>query len=242
MGLQGKTAIITGASSGIGLAIATALAEVGANVVLAARSEADLSRLHGDLISRGLPSLPVATDITCEENVVGLFRRTVDYFGGLDLLINNAGVNVVSPTEDLALADWRRVLDTNVTGAFLCIREAFRHMKPRKRGRIISIGSVASQRPRPDSIAYTASKFALEGLTRSAALDGRAHGISVSALHPGNIDTALWSGDDKTIGKEGTMPAAEIARIVVLMAELPPDMNMLEATVIPLGMPFVGRG
>jgi NAD(P)-dependent dehydrogenase (short-subunit alcohol dehydrogenase family) len=156
--------------------------------------------------------------------------------------VNNAGIIVGTPTESLALADWQRVIDVNLTGAFLCSRAAFRAMKPRG-GRIINIGSTAAKVPRPHSAAYTTSKFALEGLTRSLALDGREHGIAVSILHPGNTASALWGGaEDEQRRREGVMSASEVARVAVVMAALPPDINLLEGLLLPVAMPFLGRG
>ena len=141
----------------------------------------------------------------------------------------------------MRLAEWRAVLDANLTSAFLCGREAMKLMKPRGRGRIISIGSVAARSPRPDAAAYVAAKYGLDGLTRALALDGRDHGVAVSVLHPGFTVTGFGPGADGGVGKNAMDPN-DIARIVVLMATLPDEQNLLEAITLPLGMPFLGRG
>jgi NAD(P)-dependent dehydrogenase (short-subunit alcohol dehydrogenase family) len=240
--LQDKVAIVTGASSGIGQAIAKAYAAEGARVVLAARSADKVEALAAELRGLGQRALAVATDISAEDQVVKLFARTAEEFGRLDILVNNAGTNAVAPTDELSLADWNRVIGTNLTGAFLCTRQALKVMKPQRSGRIINIGSISARVPRVNQAAYATSKFALEGLTRSTALDAREFGIAISILHPGNTETAIWAGREHVARTEGIMDAGELARIAVLMAALPPGMNMLEAVALPVAMPFLGRG
>jgi NAD(P)-dependent dehydrogenase (short-subunit alcohol dehydrogenase family) len=175
-------------------------------------------------------------------SVLALFRRAQEAFGRIDILVNNAGISAPGNLATLTLEDWRRVLEVNLTGAFLCAREAFKAMRRQGGGRIINIGSVSARVPRPHSAPYTTSKFALEGLTRALALDGRRHGIAVSILHPGNTATPIWEGEAELAAKEGLMASDAVARIAVMMAALPPDMNMLEGLVLPLTMPFLGRG
>ena len=180
----------------------------------------------------------VPADLTKDEDIVRLFAVP----GHIDILINNAGGNVRARTEDLTPAQWRSVIDLNVTGAFLCAQAAFRKMLVRKSGRIINIGSVSAKVSRRNSIAYTTSKFALDGMTRALALDARSHGIAVSILHPGNTESAIWAGQEERVAEEGIMPASDVARAALLMATLPPGINMLDATMLPLTMPLLGRG
>jgi NAD(P)-dependent dehydrogenase (short-subunit alcohol dehydrogenase family) len=240
--LQDRVAIVTGASTGIGQAIARAFAAEGARVAIAARARDKLDAFAAELRAKGQRVLPVPTDVMSEESVLALFARTAEEFGRLDILVNNAGTNAVSPTDELSLADWNRVIGTNLTGAFLCTRQAMKLMKRQKAGRIINIGSVSARVSRIHQAAYTTSKFGLDGLTKATALEGREHGIAVSILHPGNTETAIWAGREQVARTEGIMDADELARIAVLMAALPPGMYMLEAVALPVTMPFLGRG
>jgi NAD(P)-dependent dehydrogenase (short-subunit alcohol dehydrogenase family) len=171
-----------------------------------------------------------------------LFRQTIDAYGRIDILVNNAGVSKGAPTDELSLEVWQQVIDVNLTAAFLCSREALKLMKSRRSGRIINIGSVSAKVPRVNSAAYTTSKFGLEGLTRSLALDAREFGIAVSILHPGNTLTPIWNGREEIARKEGVMSPDDLARVAVTIATLPPDVNLLESIVLPVSMPFVGRG
>ena len=179
--------------------------------------------------------------MTVEAQVEALFAFAVGQFGQVDLVVSSAGVPQSTPIEETSLQEWRTVLDANLTSAFLCGREALKLMKPQKRGRIISIGSVAARSARPNAVAYVAAKWGLDGLTRAMALDGRDHGVAVSVLHPGFTVTGFGPGAG---GKPGhmAMDADDIAQIVVLMASLPDEQNLLEAITLPLGMPFLGRG
>jgi len=237
-----RIAVITGASTGIGKGIAAAYAAEGAKVVLAARSREKLEAVAGEIRSAGGTALVVPTNVTLEEDVIDLFRRTLKVFGRVDILVNCAGITNRSPTDELSLEAWKNVLDVNLNGAFLCSREAFRIMKRQRSGRIINIGSISAKMPRPHTAPYTTSKFALEGLTRSLALDGRDYGIAVSILHPGNTATPLWDGREDQARQEGIMSPTDLARVMVIIAALPPDVNMLESIMLPVSMPFLGRG
>ncbi|HVV94323.1 MAG TPA: SDR family oxidoreductase [Hyphomicrobiales bacterium] len=235
--LDGKTAIVTGASSGIGEAIAAAFAAEGAKVALAAR-RAD--RLEALAVRIGHGAIAVRADVTKEPDVLALFERTKAAFGRVDILVNNAGIARHKPTDETTLAEWQEVIDINLTAAFLCAREALKAMKPQKSGRIINIGSVSARRPRLHTIGYAASKFGLEGMTHSIAMEGREHGITCSILHPGVTESNL-AGDTTTKASDKIMPVVEVAKIVTLMAALPRDMSFLDATVLPIGMPFLAR-
>jgi NAD(P)-dependent dehydrogenase (short-subunit alcohol dehydrogenase family) len=240
--LSKQVAIVTGASTGIGRSIAIAFAREGAKVVLAARRREKLEQLAKEIEAEGGSALAAPTDITSEEQVLALFRTTVSSYGRLDILVNNAGTAVGKPTDEMTLAEWRSVIDCNLTGAFLCSREAFKLMKPQRSGRILNIGSTSAKVPRPNSAPYTSSKYALEGLTHSLAVDGRQHGIAASVLQPGNVVTDIWGSAEFIMKKEGAMSPDDLARIAVLMMSLPPDVNLYQAVVLPLSMPFLGRG
>ncbi len=240
--LANKVAIVTGASVGIGRSIALAFAKEGAQVVLAARRRQPLDVLAREIQLSGGTSLVVPVDVTVEEQVVQLFRRVMDALGRVDILVNNAGAVTIKPTEELSLEAWRKVIDCNLTGAFICSREALKIMKPQRSGRILNIGSVSAKMPRAHSAAYTASKYGLEGLTHALAVDGREYGVAASVLQPGNVATPLWEGREETMRKEGAISPDDLARIVLLMVTLPADINMYEALVLPLSMPMLGRG
>jgi len=240
--LKDRVAIVTGASAGIGASIATVFAKEGAKVVLAARRREQLDALARTIQAAGGTALAVPTDVTVEEQVLNLFRRTQDAFGHLDILVNNAGTSVGKLTEELTLEEWRRVIDCNLTGAFLCSREALKIMKRQRSGRILNIGSVSAKMPRAHTAAYATSKFGLEGLTHSLAVDGRAHGVAACVLQPGNVVTPLWNGREEVMKREGAMAPEDLARIAVAMMALPPEINLYEAIVLPLTMPMLGRG
>lgn len=240
--LAGKVVIVTGASSGIGRAIAVSMAAQGARVALAARSEEGLNTTADQIRKAGGESLVQLTDVASEQEVVGLFERVKSVWGRIDVLVNNAGVTTSQPIEDLSLAQWQTVMDVNLTGVFLCSREAFRVMKPQGGGRIVNIGSVAALVPRPNGIPYATSKHGLVGLTHGLALDGRAHGIAVSVLHPGVTESALAEKSGRVFQPGELMKAADVAEVVVLMASLPPEVNLYESVIFPLSMPLLGRG
>ena len=240
--LQDRIAVITGASTGIGKSIAVAYAAEGAKTVLASRSTEKLEAVAQEIKRDGGTARVVPLDVTAEDAVVGLFQQTLETFGRVDILVNNAGVSKGAPTDELSLKIWQQVIDVNLTAAFLCSREALKIMKSQRSGRIINIGSVSAKVPRVHSAAYTTSKFGLEGLTRSLALDAREFGIAVSILHPGNTMTPIWTGREEVARREGVMSPDDLARVAVTIATLPPEINLLESLVLPVSMPFVGRG
>ena len=245
-----KVAVVTGAGSGIGAAAATALASDGWLVVLGGRRRSRLDELaaaHPDL-----PLDPVPTDVTDEASVRGLFEVTVARHSRIDLLFNNAGIGgPPRELDEIPLNEWQAVVNVNLTGAFLCTREAFRIMRGQQPqgGRIINNGSIAAHTTRPRSIAYAATKHAITGLTKSTALDGRRYGIACGQIDPGNTGTAMTAGlaegvpqADGSVQAEPWMNVVDVARAVVYMASLPLESNVAAITVMPTTMPFVGRG
>jgi NAD(P)-dependent dehydrogenase (short-subunit alcohol dehydrogenase family) len=241
MTLKGRVAIVTGASSGIGWEIAKAFAAAGAKTVLSARSVDKLEKLAAEIEAAGGDATVVPADVTDEAQVEALFAACRERFGPVDLLVNNAGIADHTPTENLSLERWSEVIDTNLTGAFLCAREALRLMKRQGVGRIIHIGSLSGQVPRPDTIAYAASKFALSGMNHSLAIDGRDHGVASCIYHPGVVGTALVN-DGRTRDPRAVIGADVAARAILAMADLPDHVNFIEGTMLPLSMPFLGRG
>ncbi|SEJ17022.1 NADP-dependent 3-hydroxy acid dehydrogenase YdfG [Cyclobacterium xiamenense] len=245
-----KTALITGAGSGIGRAVAKALAKEGWTLILSGRNQQNLEETAAHC--KGTKHLVAPADIADPAAIRQLFEAIETGFGRLDLLFNNAGVNAPSvPLEELAFADWKNVIDTNLTGAFLCTQEAFRLMKKQrpKGGRIINNGSISAQVPRPLSVAYTASKHAVTGLTRSSNLDGRAHGIVCGQIDIGNAKSAMTKKIEEGILQadgsqkvEPTMDLEEVGRAIVYMAGLPLDTNIPWITLMANGMPYMGRG
>ena len=244
--LEGKVAIVTGGGTGIGRAIAEAFALEGCSMVIAARRKDRLRAVAMELGKADSEVVAIPTDITDEAQVKALFRETSERFGRLDILVNNAGAFGGGRIDQVPLETWNRVLDTILTGTFFCTREAFGIMKEGDGGRIINIGSIAAQRPREHSAAYTAAKHGIWGLTQSTALDGREFGIAASCIHPGNV-LVEWRADGRSatgrdLGPEPMISMEAIARTALLMATLPPEANMLEAIVLPVGQTYIGRG
>jgi NAD(P)-dependent dehydrogenase (short-subunit alcohol dehydrogenase family) len=247
-----KVAIVTGAGSGIGKAVALTLTQAGFSVVLAGRRQQPLEETARIADQSGGRALAVRTDVTDRESVVALFDRTKSAFGRLDLLFNNAGTFTPAvPLEELALDQWRAVVDTNLTGPFLCTQQAFRLMKAQtpKGGRIINNGSISAHAPRPLSAPYTATKHAITGLTKSTALDGREHNIACGQIDIGNAATDMTARmkdgvrqANGTIEPEPTMDVQCVAQAVRYMASLPLEANVMFLTVMATKMPFVGRG
>ena len=243
-----KIALVTGAGSGIGRAAAIALLDAGWRVVLAGRRVDELEITAAHAPGR---TLVAPTDITDEAQVDALFAATAQAFGRLDLLFNNAGASAGGRLEDLSLEAWRRVVDVNLTGAFLCTRAAFRMMKAQdpRGGRIINNGSISAHAPRPYSVAYSATKHAITGLTRSSSLDGRPYDIACGQIDIGNAATEMTSAmakgvpqADGSFAPEPLMDVKAVADAVVMMAGLPLDANVQSMTIMATKMPFVGRG
>lgn len=240
--LEGQIAIITGASTGLGQRIAEAFAREGAHLAIVARTHSKLEATAAMLREFGSRVLVVPTDVTDEAQVNALFAQTLDAFGQLHLLVNNAGVFDGGPLDELSLETWRHVIEVNLTGPFLCTRTAMKIMKRQHAGRIINIGSISAQLPSLHSVPYTTAKHGLVGLTKAAALEGREFGVVVSCLHPGNVVSEWRQGSDEPMHQESMMTPKEVAGIVVTMAALPPHVNLLEAIVLPTTQPYLGRG
>jgi NAD(P)-dependent dehydrogenase (short-subunit alcohol dehydrogenase family) len=247
-----KVALVTGAGSGIGKAAALALLADGWHVVLAGRRMQPLQEV---VALSGVPerALVVPADVSQETSVVALFDAAVQKFGRVDVLFNNAGTSAPPGVllEDLTLADWQKVVDINLTGMFLCLRQAFRVMKAQSPvgGRIINNGSISATAPRPNSVAYTATKHAVSGLTKTASLDGRKYSIAVGQIDIGNAATdmtqRMQSGILQANGSlaiEPVMDVAIVGQSVLYMANLPLQANVMFHTVMATNMPFVGRG
>jgi NAD(P)-dependent dehydrogenase (short-subunit alcohol dehydrogenase family) len=247
-GAHRRTALVTGAGSGIGRAVTAALAEAGWTVVLAGRRAEPLAET-AQLAGAGDV---VPTDVTHRAEVDALFAAVRDRHGRLDLLFNNAGsFGPPVPVEDLSYEDWRGIVDVNLNGAFLCAQGAFRLMKEQRPqgGRIINNGSVSAHSPRPHSTAYTTTKHAMTGLTKSLSLDGRPYGIACGQIDVGNAATDMTGRmrtgtlqPNGTTMPEPVMSAGDVARTVLHMAELPLEANVQFATVMATAMPYVGRG
>jgi NAD(P)-dependent dehydrogenase (short-subunit alcohol dehydrogenase family) len=249
--LSGQIAIVTGASSGLGRGIAQALAAAGAKTVIAARRAEMLEEVAAGIRDAGGIALAETTDITHEEEVRRLFEKAKQTYGRVDVLVNNAGVAAHKPIEDITLSYWQEVLDVNLTAAFLCSREAIRIMKDQvpQGGRIINIGSVSAKTPRPDSLPYTATKFALHGMTHQITMDGRKYGVVASIVHPGATLSSFSARRGRTKAGPGAtaedyiMAPDDVAKVVVVMCSLPPQVNLYEATILPNHMrSFIGRG
>ena len=244
-------AIVTGAGSGIGRAVTMALVKAGWSVVLAGRRAEQLQKAAREAGPNDR-AVAVPTDITDPDAVARLFGRAVEAFGRVDLVFNNAGISAPGVRlEDLTIEQWRAVVDVNLTGAFLCTREAFRVMKAQtpRGGRIINNGSISAQVPRPNSAPYTATKHAITGLTKSASLDGRAYDIACGQIDIGNAATDMTArmaeGVPQANGTrmvEPRMDVNDVARAVVYMASLPLESNVQFMTVMATKMPLIGRG
>jgi NAD(P)-dependent dehydrogenase (short-subunit alcohol dehydrogenase family) len=251
MSTDSRVAVVTGAGTGVGKAAALALLADGYRVVLAGRRAGPLEEV-ASLGGANDRVLTVPTDVADPDSVAALFAATVSAWGRLDVLFNNAGVNAPAlPLEDLTLAQWRNVVDINLTGMFLCIQQAFRIMKAQtpRGGRIINNGSISAHTPRPNSIAYTATKHAVMGLTKTASLDGRKYDIAVGQIDIGNAGTEMAQRmatgvmqPNGEIAIEPLMDVAIVGQSVLYMANLPLQANVMFHTVMATKMPFAGRG
>lgn len=238
--LEGHVVIVTGGTRGIGLAIAQAVLAEGARVLITGRSQASVDE---GLAKLGSPNAHgVAADVASETDTVAVFEKALALFGKVNAVVNNAGIARAGAIENLRLKDFQMVMDTNLTGAFLYSREAFRVMKNNGGGRILNIGSISSQVPRFGSVPYTTSKFGLQGMTRALAVEGRELGIMVSCLHPGNVYTDIWDNAPASVINEPKMDVADIARVAVLMLSMPANATIIDATVLDPRQPFLGRG
>ena len=245
-------AVVTGAGSGLGRVIALALLEAGWQVALAGRRADALHQTAQDWTGPAESTLAVATDLTSPPSVAALFDAVRDRWGRLDLLVNNAGVfGPAAAPDEIDLADWQAVVDTNLTGAFLCAQHAVRMMKAQdpRGGRIINNGSISAHSPRPGSICYTATKHAITGLTKSLSLDGRAFDIACGQIDIGNAATEMTQRFGRgvpqangTLAAEPVFDARHVADAVLYMASLPLDANVQFLTITATKMPFIGRG
>lgn len=252
--MTAKIALVTGAGTGVGRAVAIALAKAGYNVVLAGRRKEPLDAVAAEINTIGQQALGVPTDVSQRQSILDLFAKTKATFGRLDVLFNNAGIGAPPvPLEDLPFETWQNVVNTNLTGMFLCTQEAIKIMKDQnpRGGRIINNGSISAHAPRPFSVAYTATKHAVTGLTKSTSLDTRKYDICCGQVDIGNAITPMTArmveGEgvpqaNGTMMVEPRMNADNVGAAVVYMASLPLDANVLFMTVMANNMPFVGRG
>jgi NAD(P)-dependent dehydrogenase (short-subunit alcohol dehydrogenase family) len=252
MSASAKIALVTGAGTGVGRAVATALAKAGYSLVLAGRRKEPLDKVAGEVNAAGSQALAVPSDVSKRESILALFDKVKSSFGRLDVLFNNAGIGAPPvPLEDLPFETWQNVVATNLTGMFLCTQEAIKIMKAQnpRGGRIINNGSISAHTPRPFSVAYTSTKHAVTGLTKSTSLDCRQYDICCGQVDIGNAATPMTDRmvdgvlqpDGRKI-PEPRMDAMNVGNAVVYMASLPLDANVLFMTVMANKMPFVGRG
>jgi NAD(P)-dependent dehydrogenase (short-subunit alcohol dehydrogenase family) len=237
--LDGKVALVTGSAHGIGKAIAIALADRGANIVLADKDTVGMQSVAKSIVDLGVQAEAIPTDVTDEQQIDNLFDKTVQRFGRVDILVNNAGLFGASPIDEMSTETWDRLIAVDLRGPFMCTRSAFRIMKKQGGGRIINIGSISAQRVRPNNAAYSVAKFGLVGLTHTTALEGRKYGINCGILHPGEV---LHEGRPREMQKEPAMTPEQIAAAAAYMACQPPGVNVLELIQLNPLQPYVGRG
>ena len=238
--LDTKIALVTGGGTGIGKAIAGAMLAEGANVIIIGRTESKLLQAQAELGS-GVEIM--VCDITIESQVTKVYETIMSNHGKLDILINNAGRSFKEKAYELSYESWKKVIDVNLNGAFLCARDAMKIMVSQKSGRIINIGSISGQMGRPLNAPYTSSKFGIEGLTRAFALDGRDHGVAVSVIHPGNVATDIISKDEiPKREKEGFVLLEDLGKLAITMLTMSPNVNILGSVILPITQPYLGRG
>ena len=251
-GSEARVAIVTGAGSGIGRAVALAMNAAGFRVVIAGRRMEELETTASQGADSGATMVAISTDVSKPVSVLNLFQRVQQRFGRLDVLFNNAGIGLPAmPIEEISYDQWTRVVDVNLTGAFLCAQEAVKLMKCQtpQGGRIINNGSISAHVPRPNSVAYTATKHAITGLTRSLSLDGRAYDIGCSQIDIGNAATDLTQSirngalqPNGTLLAEPCIDVKIVADAVLHMANLPLHANVQFMTIMATKMPYIGRG
>ena len=240
MSLSDQVALVTGGGTGIGKAIAKAMLAEGAKVVIVGRKEEVLLEAQTEL---GSGCEIMVCDVTDESQVNKVYETIMTNYGKLNILINNAGMAARGKAYEMSYEKWKKVVDVNLNGAFLCAREAMKIMVNQKSGRIINIGSISGQMGRPENAPYTATKFAVEGLTRAFALDGREHGVAVSVIHPGNVATDIISKDEiPKREKEGFVLLEDLGKLAITMLNISPNVNILGSVVLPITQPYLGRG
>jgi NAD(P)-dependent dehydrogenase (short-subunit alcohol dehydrogenase family) len=248
--LAGKIALVTGASRGIGKAIAIALAKEGANIVIAARDVKVLDTVAKTISELGVKVEAVPTDVTKEEQIKNLFAKAMQRFGRLDVLVNNAGVFGGSPIENMTTEAWDNVIATDLRAPFICTREAFKIMKSQGGGRIINVSSISAFRVRPNNAPYSAAKSGLIGLTETTALEGRSLGINCCCVYPGEVEhepnpnapMPTPPPNMTNMPKMPSMKTEECAAAVVFMASQPPHVNVLSLMILPREQPYLARG
>ena len=239
MSLSDQVALVTGGGTGIGKAIAKAMLAEGAKVIIVGRKEEVLLKAQTEL---GSGSEIMVCDVTEESQVNKVYETIMSNYGKLNILINNAGIAARGKAYEMSYEMWKKVVDVNLNGAFLCARGAMKIMVNQKSGRIINIGSISGQMGRPENAPYTATKFAVEGLTRAFALDGRDHGVAVSVIHPGNAATNIWKGREEVSEREGLIPLEDLGKLAVTMLTMSPNVNILGSVILPITQPYLGRG
>ncbi|MBH88415.1 MAG: short-chain dehydrogenase [Pelagibacterales bacterium] len=239
MNLSDQIALVTGGGTGIGKAIAKAMLAEGAKVIIVGRKEEVLKEAQTEL---GSGTEIMVCDVTQEEQVNKVYADIMTNHGRVDILINNAGMAARAKSYEMSYDMWKKVVDVNLNGAFLCARGAMKIMVNQKSGRIINIGSISGQMGRPENAPYTATKFAIEGLTRAFALDGRDHGIAVSVIHPGNAATNIWKGREEVSEREGLIPLEDLGKLAITMLTMSPNVNILGSVILPITQPYLGRG
>ena len=240
--LDDKVAVVSGGNGGIGKGIAQALAEEGYHLAICGRNLEKLSAAAGELEDHGADVLAKQVNVADESEVAEFFEAVMKRFGRVDILVNNAGNFDGGRVDEISLAAWNNVIGACLTGAFLCSRAAFSIMKNQGGGRILNIGSISAQRPREGSAPYTAAKFGVWGLTQAIALDGRPFNILCSCLHPGNVMVERRQSTGLASDEEPMMNVETIAKAALAMLTMPPDVNFLEAIVLPKDQLYLGRG